>query len=785
MSSHHPDHGRRFGPYRVERLLGEGGMSSVFLAQREGDYEQQVALKLVHPGPSSEEIVARLYNERQILARLQHPYIARLLDGGTTEDAVPYFVMEYVDGEHIDEYCEARKLSIRERLELFRKVCSAVQFAHQNLVVHRDLKPGNILITADGVPKLLDFGIAKILRPELASRGLETAPGRHPMTAAYASPEQLLGEVITTTSDVYSLGVLLYRLLSGHSPYLVEECGYGELVRVICLEDPQRPSATVYSPGLLRGRKATTTQAVDGLAVGPKTTVAEPGRRARGKAAAKAAERRLRRDECRSLRRRLAGDLDAIVLKAMRKEPEHRYGSAEQLSEDVRHHLAGLPVRARQGTWSYRAGKFARRHKLGLAMVLLIVAFAVTTTVLWRQAVDERVQAERQRTRAERVSSFLQDLFKSAGPDAAQGETVTVREILDRGKEEINQGLEGELEVQAALLRSLGTVYADLGLYDEARELKERALQIRTQVSSEDDPELATELSNLARIIYDLGDYEEAERYYREALEMRQRLGQSDTETVRTMSSLAMALTQRGAYAEAEALHFEVLAIRVKLWGAEDPDVAVTRHCLGELYYARGELDKAESFLRQALDIYSLTYGAEHTRVASVLNGLGRVLHRRSAGGTEGGQRRQGDYEEAELAYQNALEIRRKRFGEGDNRVADTKKNLAALLLAQGETATAGVLLEQALTVLHGYMPEGHWTVADAEGVLGLYLLELGCYEEAELYLTRSYRIIRDVKGDDAIFTRQALKRLVRLYDAWNKPAEAERYRSAEPRPPR
>lgn len=784
MSSHPPDHGRRIGPYRIERLLGEGGMSSVYLAQREGDYEQQVALKLVHTGPSNQEIVDRFYNERQILARLQHPYIARLLDGGSTEDAVPYFVMEYVDGEPIDEHCETRQLSIRERLELFRKVCSAVQYAHRNLVVHRDIKPGNILITAAGVPKLLDFGIAKILRPELASRGLETTPGRHPMTPAYASPEQILGEVITTSSDIYTLGVLLYRLLSGHPPYLVDGCGYGELVRVICLEDPQRPSATVQ-PGFLNDRGGASTQAVEGLAIRPKTTVAEPGKWLSGKATARATRRRLLRDECRRLRRRLVGDLDAIVLKAMRKEPEHRYASAEQLSEDIHHHLVGLPVRARQGTWSYRAGKFARRHKLGLVMVGLIVVFAVTATVLWRQAVDERIRAERERTRAEAVTSFLQNLFKSAGPDETRGESVTVREILDRGKEEITQSLEGEPEVRAALLRSLGSVYNDLGRYDEARELKERALQIRRQVSSEDDPELATEISNLARIIYDLGDYEGAERYYREALEMRRRLGQRDADIVKTLSSLANALTHCGAYAEAEAFHLEALEIRERLGGAEDPDMAMTVYSLGVLYRERGELDQAESYLRRALDIYSKAYGAEHTRVASVLNSLGRVLHHRSLEGTGGGPPRQTAYVEAELVYQKALEIRRQFLKEGHNEVADTKKNLAALLLDQGETATAGVLLDQALAVLRESLPEGHWTVADAEGVFGLYLLELGCYEEAESYLTRSYRIIREAKGDGAFCTHMAADRLVRLYEAWNKPAEAGRYRSVEPKSPR
>ncbi len=394
---------QRIPAYRIVREIGRGGMGSVYLAQRaEGDFEGQFALKIIRRGMDSEEVLGRFRSERRILTQLDHPNIARILDGGTTEDGRPYFVMEHVEGRSIDEYCDAEELSISQRLELFLDVCSAVHFSHQRLVVHRDLKPANILVTRAGVPKLLDFGIAKILDPD-RTEPAHTVLGRRPMTPQYASPEQLRGKQVTTVSDVYALGVLLYILLTGRSPYGSPSPEGEELIRAVCEDDPLRPSEVA---GLVPG-----------------------GRGPQG--------------EARLLRRRLAGDLDNIVLMAMRKDPQERYASVEQLAADIHRHLNGLPVLARKDTPAYRLRKFVGRHKVGVMMaasvLVLILGFSVTATLFWQRAVRER-------DRAATVSEFLQELFEIPDPGQSRGETVTAREVLDRGTERISRELQDQPE---------------------------------------------------------------------------------------------------------------------------------------------------------------------------------------------------------------------------------------------------------------------------------------------------------------------------------------------------
>ena len=503
----------RVGPYRIERLVGSGGMGMVFLAVREDDFEQRVALKVVGHGLNSEEILARFYNERQILAHLEHPGIARILDGGVTEDGRPYFAMQFVEGERIDRYCDQHDLDLRQRLELFCKVCDVVQFAHQNLVVHRDIKAGNILVSEDGTPCLLDFGIAKVLDPQRTPQPLETATGLSPMTPAYASPEQVLQEPITTASDVYSLGILLYRLLVGHPPYNLEGRSLAEMIDVICRQEPERPSLSVGREQVPWSDERPTEF----------TRIGEGDEVEVSKDAPTLPERTLQRR-----RKDLSGDLDAIVLRALRKEPPLRYGSAASLAEDIRRHLQGLPVLARQGSGIYHLEKFVRRHKILLGVMLLILAFAITSTVLWREAVQERIQAKEQQARSERVIDFLESLFKDAHPDVTQGKEMTVLELLARGRDRVHRVLVEDPELQAELLGTLGTVHGDLGLYDEAEELKREALIVRRQNDSRDRPGLAKDINGLASQLYSQGDYEEAERLFREALAMRKRLGQKD-----------------------------------------------------------------------------------------------------------------------------------------------------------------------------------------------------------------------------------------------------------------
>jgi len=355
-----PMEGRLVGPYKIIRRIGHGGMGTVYLAARADDqYNKRVAIKLVRRGMDTEFIVSRFRHERQILASLDHPNIAKLFDGGTTEDGLPYFVMEYIEGLTIDQYCDANRLPTVERLKLFRAICSAVHYAHQNLVVHRDIKPSNILVTSDGVPKLLDFGIAKLLNPELYAQTIvPTAIQLRLMTPDYASPEQVRGQSITTASDTYSLGVLLYELLTGHRPYRLMSSLPQEIERIICEQEPDKPSTAI--------NRTVDTVSADGtsrVSLSPEIVS------------------QTREGQPEKLRRKLAGDLDNIILMAMRKEPRRRYASVEQFSDDIRRHLEGLPVLARKDAFTYRAGKFIQRNKVALVVSLMIAVLIASSII--------------------------------------------------------------------------------------------------------------------------------------------------------------------------------------------------------------------------------------------------------------------------------------------------------------------------------------------------------------------------------------------------------------------
>lgn len=436
--------GARIGPYEVTGQIGEGGMGSVLRAIRADDqYQRQVAIKLVKPGPGAHSIVTRFLAERQILAGLDHPNIARLFDGGVTDDGLPYFVMEYIEGLPIDDYADRQKLSTAERLKLFRAVCAAVHYAHQKLVVHRDIKPTNIMVTGEGTPKLLDFGIAKLLAPDASPTSAnQTATTRQFMTPGYASPEQVRGEPITTSSDVYSLGVLLYELLTGHRPYNFKSAAPQEIARVICEQEPERPSTAIQ-----RIEEQTDASGVMRITLTPELV-------------SKSREGQVDR-----LRRRLVGDIDMIVLKAMRKEPHRRYGSVEQFSEDIRRHLEGLPVIARKDTIVYRGGKFIKRHKAAViaAMVVLITLIGgiVATSRQARRAERERARSERRFNEVRQLAhssifEFHDDIANLTGATRA-------REHLVKKAVEYLDSLAQDAAGDSALQLELAIAYRKVG----------------------------------------------------------------------------------------------------------------------------------------------------------------------------------------------------------------------------------------------------------------------------------------------------------------------------------
>jgi eukaryotic-like serine/threonine-protein kinase len=495
---------QQVGPYRVVRELGHGGMGAIFLAERaDPQLRQRVALKLVR-GVTTEPLVRRFLEERQILASLDHPNIARLLDGGITADGLPWFAMEYIEGTAIDRYCDEHGLGIGARLALFLRVCDAVQYAHRNLVVHRDLKPSNILVTDAGWVKLLDFGIAKLLASggDAAAARL-TQSGPPPMTPLYASPEQIRGETVSTATDVYALGVLLYNLLTGQPAYQIANHSPHEIARVILQEEAKPPSAVA----------------------------------------------------ARASRGRLRGDLDTIVLTALRKEPERRYATAEQLAADVRRHVEGQPVRARPDTWGYRTGKFVRRHRAGVAAALvfagLLVGYGVTVTM-------QANRVAREAAKTERVKEFLVSLFTHAMPAVTKGSDPTASELVERGARRVAVELADQPEIQAEMMMLLGRVYLTMGRYDAAIAQLEPALAIRRRLQ----PGLSRDAAATAQL-------------------------------------LAEALHYQGRFADADTLLREVIEAQQRLFGAESAQVGATLNDLGDLLHTRGEYAAAEEHLRQ------------------------------------------------------------------------------------------------------------------------------------------------------------------------------------------
>jgi non-specific serine/threonine protein kinase/serine/threonine-protein kinase len=610
--------GQRIGPYQIIREIGQGGMGSVYLAVRADEqYSKRVAIKLVRRGMDSQDIVRRFQHERQILAALDHPNIGRLLDGGTTSEGLPYFAMEYIEGQPITSYCDTHKLTTVERLKLFRSVCAAVQYAHQNLVVHRDIKPGNILVTAEGTVKLLDFGIAKLLNPELVGYGMpQTATVMRVMTPDYASPEQVRGEGITTASDVYSLGVVLYELLTGHRPFRLTGRSPQEVERVISEQEPDKPSDSIAECGMPNADSKSRWPLISRfktrmwfVARHPPSAIRHP--------------------------QSLRGDLDNIVLLAMRKEPQRRYASAEQLSEDIRRHLEGRPVIARKDTLGYRAGKFIQRHKTGVAAAALILMTLlggiVATAWQARVAGIERARAERRFNDLRKLAnSFIfdvhDDIATLPGSTRARERLVkTALEYLDSlAQEAIN---DSELQRELALAyQKVGDVQgnptnANLGDTAGALASYHRALAIAEALVTA-HPTEAQARQSLALIYQKLGDLQgwtgdltAAVESARKSLALFKSLAAADVTDLKARQSLAISYIKFGDILgnprfpnvgdRAEALRQYRLSLA--LWQAlhaSDPTNATTRRYLGLIHERIGIMLQEEGELAESLQSF-------------------------------------------------------------------------------------------------------------------------------------------------------------------------------------
>ncbi len=762
----------RIGPWRLVAEIGRGGMGTVHRVERaDGAFEQVAALKLIQHGADSAEIAGRFARERQILASLSHPNIARLLDGGRAEDGRPYLVMELVEGRPIDRYCDEERLSIDERLDLFGQVVRALQHAHRNLVVHRDLKPSNIVVTAAREVKLLDFGIAKLLSlPGAAGEALTRTLARV-LTPEYASPEQILGQPVTTATDIYQLGLLLYELLTGQRAHRIEDSSPAALERAVCRRVPARPSTLV------------------GETRQPAVFTA-------------------RRTSARALRRRLRGDLDTIVLKALRKEPERRYASAQELLEDLARWRQRLPVRARPETLGYRVRTFVRRHPVGIGaaagLASLLLIYAGTVTRQAQELARQRDQVSIEAAKAAQVRDFLIGLFQAADPYGDKGTSVTAGELLEAGARQVDDELADEPEVRAEMLGVLGQVLTELAAYERAEALVVEALAAERELHDGDHPDLSRALHRYAALLLERGEPAASERVAREALAMRSRiLPQEHEEVSASLGLVAAAVAFQGRHAEAETLYREALALRRSTADGDDAEVATLLNNLGielekqEQYAAAEEVTReslaqrrrlfdpdhaavseslnnlsvilnrqgrfadAEALLREALEIRRRVFGDGHPRVANTLNNLGELL------------RKMGRPDEAAACHREALAIRRAALGEEHPNVAASLHSLGIALRDGGDRVSAEELIAEALARFRRSLPAGHRLVSYPALALGLLLLERGDLEAAESLVVEALAIRSEAIGDDSAATAEAHLGLGLCRAAQGRQAEA------------
>ncbi len=770
--------GKRLGVYRLLRRVGEGGMGVVYLAERDDDlFRKQVAIKILRATHHTRQH-HRFQREQKILAGLNHPNIAQLYDGGVTEEGVPYLVMEYVKGEAIDTYCDAHQLSLTKRLRLFAKVCAAVRYAHQNLVVHRDLKPGNIWVTAEGEPKLLDFGIAKLLGADEGEEARTRTRDRM-MTPGYASPEQIQGGVITTATDVYGLGMVLFRLLTGHSPYQVETNSLFEVERAICEQPPRKPSVVVAEPMVHKHSDGTETR----------QSVAEIST-----ARSMPTER---------LQRQLAGDLDTVVLTALRKVPARRYGSVAEFAQDVDRYLKGRPVTARRDTVSYRVHKFVKRHQMGVVLAAVIAAFALTAVVT---IVMQSRQLTRQLAETDAANSYMQSLFDISDPEQIGDSTITVRQLLDTGLRNAQVQFKDQPDRLATILNRLGSLYEKRGWYRRAIEVNDLALQMRRQDRASEDAGLAESYQFLASSYHAWGNYDQAEARYRQALNVRLRVlgpehldvaesmndlasllyDQDDLEEAEilcrealrirraqlsrgrheeigeSMNLLALIIQESGDYETTETLLLDALEIRRTVLGRRHLKVASTLNNLAVLYQGQGRFEQAETYMQEALKIEQETLGREHPSVATSLNNYARLL------------REQGDLDQAEMLYRQALMIRKQYFGDNHRVVATSLNNVAYLLRQKGAREDARPLYEEAIAIWKKTLGPDHPDVAVGMHNLAMLLRDLKQYETAAEQYEAAIRIYEKAMPQRHTGLAGALLGLAKLHVQDGRPDAAE-----------
>ena len=742
--------GSAIGPYRIVRRIGAGGMGVVYQGVREAPgFTHRVALKLIKRGMDTDEIIRRFEAERGVLARLEHPGIARLIDGGATPDGRPWLAMEYVEGEPLGTWCDSRRLGLAARLGLFLAVCDAAAAAHRRLVVHRDLKPANILVTPEGHPKLLDFGIAKVIDPEAAAGSTVTDSSSRMMTPEYTAPEVIRGDPVSTAADVYSLGVILYELLCGTRPFRLRSRTLAEAERVLLETEARAPSSML---------RPTTRRA--GVEQAPE---AEEISRLRGESADR-------------LRRRLRGDLDNIVLKAIQRDPRARYQSVPELADDLRRHLEGRPVSARRPTLRYRAGKFGRRHwaPLGAGAVAAASLLALVIGVWWQAgiATRQRDAALVAQDQAERITRFLQDMIESVEP-GSRGPDVSMREALDVAAARIDERLAGHPQAMAAIRTTLGRSYASLGEYTSSvRELRQ-ALALWRSATSAQSPEVASALDELATALYYHQEYEEAEDLMRRSLEASRRAyGPESVQTAQVLNNLGALVRALGEADEALGYHTEALRIRRQLLGERRLDTAESLNNISAAYRSLGRLEEAGRYLGKSLDIRRELLPPDHPLVIQSESNLATLMLQL------------GNLEEAEPLFRDAIARMETVQGATHPDLAYPLMHLSRLLRQTDRSGEAEASLRRAEQIVRGSLHPGDWRLVQAQLELGSLFIEQERYEEAEAVLKTAERELQSPEADRARGAPRVREHLFVLYEAWGRPEQAAAYRPPDPKTP-
>lgn len=765
----HPLIGKHIGSYLIEEEIGIGGMGIVFAGKRDDkEFEQRVAIKILKQGLSSEYLIRRFQNERQTLANLQHPNIAKLFDGGKTEEGLPYLVMEYIDGIPITEYCIQKKLKIEECLKLFITVCEAIQYAHQNLVVHRDIKPGNILVNQEGRVKLLDFGVAKLLDENIdPEQGGLTKTGIWHLTPEYASPEQIKGENITTSSDIYSLGVLLYQLLSGDPPYKIFNISPLAISKILDEGKILKPSEIIQK----RTKELSNQEKVSDSKI----------------------------DVNKEFHRKLKGDLDNIVLKAMHKDSTQRYVSVQGLINDIIRYLKGQPVSARNDTYTYRFTKFVQRNKAGVTLFILfnIILLSGIAAIIYqgRIAAKERDKAKIENAKFEKVNDFLTSILSSVDPSEL-GRDVKVYDILDQASESVDEEFKDQPEVEASIRSTLGNTYVNLGEYDKGKPFLEKSYEMNLNIYGMQGKETAESIHDLANYYDWIGDYkkadslygksiaifrevltepikifgdalnnhaiikmnfsenDEAEKLYLEAIDISKKVEGKKTRNLAVMmNNLAISYMDVGKLEESEKYYKESLAIILDLLGEDRPEAGSSYNNMARLYILKNEYDSAEVYLNKSYDLKYRLKGEDHPDVGLALNNLGVLEYHRE------------NYDKSEKYFKDGIKQYRKTYPDDHPLVSTSYNWLGRIFINTGNFSEAENYLRKSLKIKKAKMPEDNWEIWSNKGELGIALVGLNKLKEAEKLLIPSYEYYIENLPDNKKSIQDFLKAIVELYE--------------------